>query len=49
MQNNKISSGSKNKQGNKQNPVNNFLGASHDDQDKRNTSHTSAEPALSFA
>lgn len=49
VQNNKIRSGSRNKQGNKQNPVNTFLGASQDDQDKRSATHVSTEPALSFA
>ena len=49
MQNNKISSGSRNKQGNKLNPANTFLGASQDDQDKRNATGALAEPALSCA
>lgn len=47
MQNNKIRSGSKNEQGNKQNPKTTFLGASQDGEEKRK--HASAEPALSFA
>lgn len=46
MHNNKISSVSRNKQGDKQNP---FLGAGRDDQDQRTATHASAEPALSFA
>lgn len=45
MQNDEISSVLRNKQGNKQNLENTFLGAPLDDQDKR----TSAEPALSSA
>ena len=49
MQNNKISSGSRNKQGNKQNLINTFLGANQDDQDKRTAIHASDESALSFA
>lgn len=49
MQNNKIISGSRNKQGNKQNPLNNFLEASQDDQGKRTATQTSLEHTLSFA
>jgi hypothetical protein len=49
MQNDKISSWSRNKQGNKQTLVNAFLGASQDDQDKRNATQDSNVTALSLA
>ena len=50
MANEKISSGSRNKQGNKQgNPINTFLGASQGEQDKGNATPASAEPALRSA
>lgn len=49
IQKDKISSEQRNKQGDNQNPVNNFLGAGQDDQNKRTATHASAETALSFA
>lgn len=49
MQNDNISSGSRNKQDNKQNPVNPFLWAGQDDQDKRTATHVFPEQAQSFS
>lgn len=49
MQNGKISSELRNKQGDNQDPVNTFLEAGQDDQDKGTATHASADPALSLA